>query len=79
MRIADAISVSIVVSIPDCHSGDRGSMPRLRELFDDSSLNQIWSTYELKSKATKRGHTKQIKNNENNTLQTLLQKTQNSQ
>ena len=35
MRIADAISVSIVVSIPDCHSGDRGLITRQRELFDE--------------------------------------------
>ena len=30
---ADSISGSKVVSIPDCHSGDRGSIPRQRELF----------------------------------------------
>ena len=32
---SDIICVTIVVSIPYCHSGDRVSIPRQRELFDE--------------------------------------------
>ena len=32
-KIADTISGSKVVSIADCHSGDRGLIPQQRELF----------------------------------------------
>ena len=73
------ISVSVLRSIPDCHSGDHGLMPRQRELFRSSSLNRVWSAYkELKSQARKKGHSRQTQNNDNNTLKTLLQKLQNA-
>ena len=32
-RVREHISVSIVVSIPVCHTGDRGSIPRQRVIF----------------------------------------------
>ena len=34
-RVREHISVSIVVSIPVCHTGDRGSIPRQRVIFTE--------------------------------------------
>ena len=33
-RVREHISVSIVVSVPVCHIGDRGSIPRQRLIFE---------------------------------------------
>ena len=38
-----AIFVSIVVSIPACHAGDRGSIPRQREFFFTKTFD--WETF----------------------------------
>ena len=43
------MSLSLVVSIPVCHTGERGTIPRKRELLDlDTSFHQITqSTFDL--------------------------------
>ena len=39
------IFVSIVVSIPACHAGDRGSIPRQRETFFTKTFD--WEIFEI--------------------------------
>ena len=43
------MSLSLVVSIPVCHNGERGTIPRKRELLDlDTIFHQITqSTFDL--------------------------------
>ena len=43
------MSLSLVVSIPDCHTGERGTIPRKRELLDlNTSFHPITqSTFDL--------------------------------
>ena len=51
-RVREHISVSIVVSIPVCHTGDRGSIPRQRVIFAKDKkigFEQIEAIVELQS------------------------------
>ena len=43
------MSLSIVVSIPVCHTGDRGSIPRQRELLEPNTRPHqiIFSTFDV--------------------------------
>ena len=53
LSLRENISVSIVVSIPVCHTGDRGSIPRQRVIFAEDkrkvSIEQIEANVELQS------------------------------
>ena len=59
---SDIISVSIVVSIPYCHSGDRVLIPRQRERFDELRYIGSGPLTKNKSKLIKKGYSRQ-KNN----------------
>ena len=77
------MSLSLVVSIPVCHTGERGTIPRKRELLDlNTSFHQITvstlAVSKIKPEKTWRMIVKKTKNGNDNQLNISVRKVVNT-